>query len=463
MSYTPSVKRSRISGFQNHSPTQGVEDLYSEIKSFMAGQEVDCPKVDVFFAFGKDGKRVPAHKLILACGSEVLQSKFFRKGHSEFFCEETGDVPGDDDVTGDAFLEFLQFFYLSEVKLSIENIADVMKLVDYYQVNNGMDICCGFLKDNIMANGMIGLDLAFLYRQDELKKLYENHFIVNMDEVIKDGNFLKCSERVLEHILKITLLSCSEAELFKACMSWVETKSGQAVLTKEILEHHLNCFFSEIRFKSLTSEEFITLAESYESVLSADFRVINKMIVMRDFQPNGFNTNPRMQATWNDNAIINFNRVVSERTSPYDWEASSEEENTIFFTDQPLLLGGFFCENLFHVFEGDGSSLRRGLSVDVTITEMKRVGSSAKTLLETKICLESADNDVFLPKPILIRPGYHYTIRMPHLPESYCYPMAILRKEVRESDVTVRFLDLPSEHYSGAGGAFIRKLYFNKI
>lgn len=25
---------------------QGVEDLYSEIKSFMAGQEENCPKVD---------------------------------------------------------------------------------------------------------------------------------------------------------------------------------------------------------------------------------------------------------------------------------------------------------------------------------------------------------------------------------------------------------------------------------
>lgn len=334
MSYTPSVKRSRISGFQNHTLMQGVEDLYSEIKSFMAEQEVDCPKVDVFFAFSKDEKRVPAHKLILACGSEVLQSKFFRKGHGEYFCEETGDVPGDDDVTGDAFLEFLQFFYLNEVKLSIENISDVMKLVDYYQVNNGIDICCRFLKDNIMPNGMIGLDLALLYRQDELKKLYENHFIVNMDEVFKDGNFVKCSERVLEHILKFNMLSCSEAELFKACMSWVQDKSGQEVLSKEIVENHLSCFFSEIRYKSLTMEEFITLADSYESVLSADFRVISKMIVMRDFQPNGFNKNPRMQVTWNEDAIIHFNRVVSERKSRYDWEASSEEEKTIFFTDK---------------------------------------------------------------------------------------------------------------------------------
>lgn len=130
-------------------------------------------------------------------------------------------------------------------------------------------------------------------------------------------------------------------------------------------------------------------------------------------------------------------------------------------------MGGFFCENLVQVFEGEESTLRRGLQVDVTITEMERVGSSAKTLLDMKVCLESTDNDVLLPNPIFIRPGYHYTIRMPRLPEAFYYPLSILRKEIREFDVTVRFLDLSSKHNMGgprgAGGAFIRKLYFNKV
>lgn len=464
MSYSPSLKRPRIIGYKNHTLIQGgVEDLYNEIKSFMAGQATDCPAVDVFFAFSKDGKRVPAHKLILACGSEVLKSKFFRKEHSQYFCEEIGDVPGYDDVTGDAFLEFLQFFYLNEIKLTMEHIVDVVKLVDYYQVGKCMDICWKFLQDNIMDNGMIGLDLALLYGQNEVKKFYENHFIVNIQRVLEDGNFLQCSERVLEHILKMEFLSCSEAELFEACMSWVAVKSGQVPVTKELVERHIKCFFREIRFKSMTSEECSTLTDSYESVLSTDFRVITKMIAIPDFHSNDFNNHPRMPAM-NENSVIKFNRVSSQPPmEPGDWTGSSEEERTIFSTDKPLLLGGLVCEKLMYVYDWNEAELPRGLSVDVTITELERVGSSSGTLLlAMTVCLGSARNEIKFPKLVLIRPDYWYEIRIPQFPVGYCYANAILKDDVEESDVTIRFEDLSSspctKHH-----AFIRELHCKKI
>lgn len=80
---------------------------------------------DVNFVFKNEAEveKVPANKAILAALSPVFRAMFFGP------MKEKGDVEMV-DATADGFKEFLGFFYLDQVKLTIENIDEVIQLAD---------------------------------------------------------------------------------------------------------------------------------------------------------------------------------------------------------------------------------------------------------------------------------------------------------------------------------------------
>lgn len=68
--------------------------------------------------FSKEIVSVPAHKNILAAISPVFDAMFYGPNKQE------------------AFIEFLQFFYRSEVTLSIENVSEVLDLCKRYLLDD---------------------------------------------------------------------------------------------------------------------------------------------------------------------------------------------------------------------------------------------------------------------------------------------------------------------------------------
>lgn len=102
---------------------------------------LDEQMADVNFIF-KDAlstQKIPALKLILAAGSPVFKTMFF------------GSLPvkGDIriiDVTSDGFKAFLQYFYLDELNLTMENVNEVMYLAKKYDINECLIACHQYLK-----------------------------------------------------------------------------------------------------------------------------------------------------------------------------------------------------------------------------------------------------------------------------------------------------------------------------
>lgn len=171
---------------------------------------------DVNFSFTSiDGtvKRVRAHKGVLAASSDVFESMLYGK------LKKAGDIHLTDSTEA-AFMEFLQFFYLDKIDLTTKNIAAVMHLGYKYNVKNCINGCVEFLEAILTTeNVFIGLDLAFLYDHTDLLKFCEEIIIVDTAAVLESTDFLNCSKRLLDHILTMDVLSCSEAEVFEACMS----------------------------------------------------------------------------------------------------------------------------------------------------------------------------------------------------------------------------------------------------
>lgn len=101
---------------------------------------------DVFFVFKSNGddesERVPAHKLLLTACSDGFKHLFAtaEDGQTEFKL---------DDVTADAFKEYMQFFYMSKVKLTFENFAVVLRLAKDFGNEDFMTTCGQFLDNKL--------------------------------------------------------------------------------------------------------------------------------------------------------------------------------------------------------------------------------------------------------------------------------------------------------------------------
>lgn len=413
---------------------------------------------DVRFSFGLDGaseaaNRIPAHKHLLAVVSDVFEKMFYGD------LKETGDI-AIVDVSNAAFTEFLQFFYRSEVELSAEHIAGVMYLGQKYNVESCVNACAEILKMHVADEDVCEvLALAILYEQKDLLTVCEKRILVNTAEIFQTAAFLECDGKVLAHILKMKLLSCSEVVVFEACMAWVRANSQQTNVSKAAVQKYLGDLYYEIRFASMTIQELCALEAKYSEVLRDDFHAIACTIAGRENDSVQFNSLPR-QVEWDKTTPITCDRDL--------WESESQqcslgiEEKTTFSTKQPLLLGRFTCNGIYN-WKSDEHNLRSDLLVDVEVTEARSLGgANSKVLLKMTANLGIESTITSLPQPILIRPDLFYTICIKRFPEDFRFGSLELNSSMTlESDIEIRFHHDKVSNERVVG--LIYELYFNKI
>lgn len=234
-----------------------------------------------------------------------------------------------------------------------------------------------------------------------------------------------------------------------------------------MVEAYLGDLFHEIRFGSMTMHQFATLAASYDSVLSADFRDIANLIVLPDFQPKKFNKNPR-QVKWNKDAIIKcVRKPIDGEEISYIFETGRREERTTFSTNESLLLGGFICGKVKFGDRNITESFRLKLPLEVKIIESTTLFGAhlfgAQTvLLNMTTSLNSKGTEVSLPSAVLVRPGLFYRILIYEFPEGDIHYSNALLPEIHiDSDITIKFhRDYKLE---GKAVGLISTFLFNRI
>lgn len=140
---------------------------------------------DIQFIFGSDDDvvKVPAHKSVLSASSPVFDAMF----NGEL--KEGNDVEIV-DASPDAFKEFLQLFYGHRVKLTMDHIAEVLKLIDKYDVVDCYPICIDFLTHNLTVDNVLwALYLAIKYRITALKEFCQRMIRDNYSIIFKSFKF----------------------------------------------------------------------------------------------------------------------------------------------------------------------------------------------------------------------------------------------------------------------------------
>lgn len=232
----------------------------SMYQKFMVVLMEKMPDVHFIFEEEDDVVKIPAHKAILSASSPVFDAMF----NGEL--KEEGDVKII-DASSAAFKEFLQLFYGYQVKLTMDNIAEVLKLIDKYDVAAGFAVCVDFLKDHLVIDDILwGLHLAIKFKLGELKAFstskIERHskevwdlFEMDDDERPKlstnpNNRYLsdEDAERIFYHVFKISkiIMSNRTSETDRLCekrvfsIGLVDTAERRVVSECETIQFSLS-------------------------------------------------------------------------------------------------------------------------------------------------------------------------------------------------------------------------------
>lgn len=200
--------------------------------------------------------RIAAHKNILASLSPVFE---------RMFC---GDLKASDnvnitDVTAEGFTEFLQIFYLSDVRFTDANIGEVLKLLDKYDIQGGVSIIERYMERSMDKGNVLlyyQLSLSFALSQ-KVTDLCVEIICSNIEEVLNTSGLFCLEETTLIQLLSMDQISCDEMVIFRAAMKWAEHILGIKGLNvtidnmRGVLDDVIHC----IRFPTMPIESFLSI------------------------------------------------------------------------------------------------------------------------------------------------------------------------------------------------------------
>lgn len=239
-------------------------DCQSQLNAEICGKlYLNSATADVNFIFESDFgfvEIVSAHKCFLASGSSVFNTMFY------------GPLKEDDDIaitdaSVSAFKEFLQFFYLPEVQLTPENLAEVTNLCNKYDVTDCIESCVLALQDTMTTDDLCwGYNIATLLDDVQFIEFCERKIKENALEVLQSEGFLDCNLALLDKILEIIPSSVGASEIVTACMQWAKSNCARRNVyrTAANLKESFGKSFKKIPFRLLKLNELTQHVSFYK-------------------------------------------------------------------------------------------------------------------------------------------------------------------------------------------------------
>ncbi|XP_031639405.1 uncharacterized protein LOC116351445 [Contarinia nasturtii] len=352
----------------------------------------------------------------------------------------------------------------------MDNIKKVMCFGKEYNVPECMNACVKFLQRNLTEDNICwGYDLAISYDQIALQRFCKIVIAINTEKVFSSASFLTCKKETLGNILEMESLSCSEAEVFKACMRWVKNVSKNK-LTREIIQVHLGELFFKIRFNSMTLHQFADLIRNnmYGGLFLADeYREIVQSIAKQyNFNPTIFNQNHRIPfENLPFSEMIKCDRLLSLDFARTPYYIKSVEK-TQFSINHPMLLKQIEC-SIISIYASNQYYPVEDLQTELEIIQVSVAAPGGdKVVLHrgnyhlTNFCARN----ITLTKPILVRPGFLYEIQLKQSPPPNCSTGDILKLKVQlDSNINVQFHHDSYMKIDKVARGVVRKLGFHRI
>lgn len=209
-------------------------------------------------------ERISAHKLVLAATSPVFKAMFYGE------LKEDGDIRIT-DVSAEGFKDFLQLFYKEQVELDvINNIADVLKLIDKYDVPDCYKSVEKLMEEAVSVSNVCFLhELATLYQlSSKLFKTFASLIEDQPKQVFQSSMFASIGKIDLQKILQLNM-KCDEKVVFDATVNWAKNRlNGRGLFVSDgSIKEELGETIKLIRFPTMKHQHFVDALEQYPNLL----------------------------------------------------------------------------------------------------------------------------------------------------------------------------------------------------
>lgn len=197
-------------------------------------------------------------------------------------------------LSASAFEEYLQFFYLIRIRLTHENIADVLFLAKESLVEEFHDECTKFISETLsIENVCQTYELAKLHDYDDLSLSCERLIKSNLIEVFATNGFLNSNRTTVSQIVQLAGTKCQAKCVFDACILWAKNycaQSEQDANNNVRLRAAFGDSLYVIRFDTMTFEEFMKYYGPFKGLFTEDERdeILQLTGKVTDFQPQWF-------------------------------------------------------------------------------------------------------------------------------------------------------------------------------
>lgn len=394
---------------------------------------------DITFKVG--AKEFKAHKCVLAALSPFWMARFYGK-HLEESSNTCADVFEEKDASPEAFEQYLQFYYLDEINLTHDHIKDILKLTDRSSVTEFVNECFKFLEETLSSDNVcLCYHLAMLYshveKTSDLILSCEDVISSHSDEIFASDWFISCTEGDLFNILQSESFNCKEIDVFDACILWAKNSCTVNELDPENMENLRKTLMKvvkgsegsagsegsegnllyQIRFGSMKIEDFMKCYKNYKNVFTEEERdeILFKIgkVSVAETNRTRFDIEPRdvCYRKWDDGKIINCDRVIGEK--PLGSFVFCMNQTT-FYTNRPILLGGFHCAKLLET--NSDAVEEKSVTLDLSIVRKNALkDTNGKTLFnstEHVTFRTTTGTFVKLRRPIVIKPNFVYEIQL---------------------------------------------------
>ncbi|XP_040463592.1 LOW QUALITY PROTEIN: kelch-like protein 9 [Falco naumanni] len=169
-----------------------------------------------------EGVRFPAHKIILASASNYCKVLFVgnltRAGSPDGHIQLKA-------ISAAGLRNVLNFIYSNKLDLSLQNIEETFKAAETLLVREVMKLCFRFLEDCLNCENCLDvLNIAKKLGPAELRQKAMCYVGQHYKEILADPQRLKDLDRetLCEILNRTDAEGCSELELFRAAVSWLQ-------------------------------------------------------------------------------------------------------------------------------------------------------------------------------------------------------------------------------------------------
>lgn len=235
---------------------------------------------DIIFIVN-DGRKIPAHKVLLAASSLKFEKQF----------NETVNLKKIEinNVSSAAFREFLYAFYSKhpEKNYTIENIVLVLDLARAFDVGFCTDTCEKFLIQNLTGNQLCsGYCIANEFQLGNLKLHCQQKIDMRKAEAFTSQSFFACSSRIFYDLINnITIRHSNEIKLiWDACLYWVQIQCGNPDNDSSIIANHLETLSKRFGGIVAENEDFETYAKQHYKHLFTSNALIDSQPHQAEFK-----------------------------------------------------------------------------------------------------------------------------------------------------------------------------------